>query len=356
MKMLKLKIYVSVLTAILSVGCQSRSTINMAVGTYGDYIYCYTFDTESLIFELSDKVEARNASYVICDEATMYAVSETGPGSGVYSFWLGEETVMTADKRQTGDDPCFLMLCEDKLLTADYSGGSITVFPIEEGVPGDMCQRIEFSGEGPVKGRQESSHIHQLKMMPRSHWLLVSDLGADVVRLVRIEGDQFTHITDIACPAGSGPRHMEFNDSGDRLYCLAELSGEVLVYEVIADDICPEFRMIQQIQADEVNSGGSADIHIHPSGKYLYTSHRLDNDGICIFEIQDDGTLVKTGYVRTGRHPRNFMITPDGRLLLAACMNDRLIQVFHINEDGSLTLTPSYLTFEDDKPSCLALM
>jgi 6-phosphogluconolactonase (cycloisomerase 2 family) len=113
--------------------------------------------------------------------------------------------------------------------------------------------------------------------------------------------------------------------------------------------------LIQEIQADEVNAGGSADIHLHPSGQYLYTSHRLDNDGISIFKTNADGTLEKTGYVRTGRHPRNFLITPDGKLLLAACMNDHLVQVFRIEDDGTLALTPSALRFENDRPSSLTL-
>jgi len=90
---------------------------------------------------------------------------------------------------------------------------------------------------------------------------------------------------------------------------------------------------------------------MHPSGKWLYTSHRLDNDGISIFDIKEDGTLEKTGYTRTARHPRNFMITEDGGYLLVACRDDRLIQTFRIGQDGSLTLTQSTLPFETDMPS-----
>mgnify|MGYP002515235276 FL=1 len=157
---------------------------------------------------------------------------------------------------------------------------------------------------------------------------------------------------DIPCPAGSGPRHMEFSADGERLYVIAELSGEVLVYGAGSDGE-PSFTLVQRIQADEVNAGGSADIHIHPSGKWIYTSHRLDNDGISIFKINEDGTLEKCGYARTGRHPRNFMITPDGELLLVACRDDRLIQVFTIEKDGTLTLTPSKLVFESDMPSSI---
>jgi 6-phosphogluconolactonase (cycloisomerase 2 family) len=212
-----------------------------------------------------------------------------------------------------------------------------------------------------VEGRQESSHIHQLKVVPGAEgYILASDLGADVIRLLKTgkgEGTasdpgelELTHVEDIECPAGSGPRHMEFSADGRMLYCIAELSGEVLVYKVSGKKK-PTFKLVQRIQADEVNAGGSADIHMHPSGQWLYTSHRLENDGISIFKVLKDGKLEKIGYAHTGRHPRNFMITPDGKLLIVACRDDRSIQVFRIGPDGSLTQTPGTLTFTDDMPS-----
>lgn len=326
--------------------------MNINIGTYGGHIYKYAFDTETMEFTLLRSVEAHNASYVIQDGTMMYAVSETGDGSGAYSFNCADGVSMTAEKRQTGADPCFIMEYEGMLLTADYTGGSVSVFPLSDGIIGDCVQSLHFTGKGPVEGRQESSHIHQLRMLPGTDMILASDLGADVIRLLRFEEGLLVHISDVQCPSGSGPRHMEFNDAGDRLYCICELSGEVLVYEVSVEAE-PSFTLLQRIQADEVNAGGSADIHMHPSGRFLYTSHRLDNDSISVFAVGEDGLLEKIAYTRTGRHPRNFMITPSGDLLLVACMHDGLIQVFKIAGDGTLTLTDAVLRFDSDQPSCI---
>ena len=270
---------------------------------------------------------------------------------------------MTGERHNAGANPCFAMLYKDKyMLTADYSGGSVSVFPIRNGAVGDMCQKLTFSGNGPVKGRQESSHIHQVRQLPpiegiNDDYILASDLGADVIRVIHADSEEIlTHFKDIPCPGGSGPRHMEFSKDGKRLYCLGELSGEVMAYEIAAEKGMPKFTLKQIIMADEVNAGGSADIHLHPSGKWLYTSHRLDNDGIAIFSIKEDGTLEKTGYNKTARHPRNFMISDDGAFMLVACLNDRIIQVFRISEDGTLTLTPYVLRFEKDMPSCVTVI
>lgn len=344
-----------ILSGIIMLGLlrnDKQKNMEITIGTYGAQIYRYGFDPESLEFSLIGKIQADNASYVINEDGNLFAVSETGEGSGAYSFRIGETTTLTADKRQTGADPCFIMKYDDKILTADYSGGSVTVFPIVDGALGDYTQRLEFQGNGPIEGRQDSPHIHQLKLIPGTDWILASDLGADKIRLMRYEDGQLVHKADIDCPAGSGPRHMEFSKDNSTLYCISELSGEVLVYSIMNDGT-PQFSLIQQIQADEVNAGGSADIHLHPSGNFLYTSHRLENDGISVFRTMDDGRLEKIGYARTGRHPRNFMITPDGNLLLAACMNDRYIMVFRIEEDGTLTATSSTLGFEEERPSCI---
>ena len=351
---------------------EEKTDTKLLIGTYGGHLYRYIFNRESGSFTMQDKIETVNPSYVTasCDEegrTSVVAVCENGGESGVYSFEEKRGRLkLTAGLMQTGADPCYIMdMNGSYILTADYSGGSISVIPIKEGRLGERCEQLCFEGSGPVEGRQESSHIHQIRQVPTvenisEDWILASDLGADVIRLIfvsRIDSQMhgqsimLVHISDIPCPPGSGPRHMEFSMDGKTLYCIAELSGEVLAYEISNPDGTPAFTLKQRIQADEVNAGGSADIHIPPSCKWLYTSHRLDNDGIAIFEIQEDGLLEKVGYTRTARHPRNFMITEDGKQLLVACRDDNLIQVFDIGDDGLLTLTPSVLRFENDRPS-----
>ena len=351
---------------------KAQNSIDLLIGTYGDNIYRYNLDCQTLEFTLKAKAEAKNASYALAEAGQIFAVSEVGEVSGAYSFQVnaaedrGMTMQMTADRRQTGADPCFVMHYAEQyigayMMTADYSGGSVSVFPIANGQIGERVEQICFEGSGPVEGRQESSHIHQLKAVPNAEgYILASDLGADVIRLLKTgkgEGTasnpgtlELTHVEDIECPAGSGPRHMEFSADGRMLYCIAELSGEVLVYKVSSKKK-PAFKLVQRIQADEVNAGGSADIHMHPSGQWLYTSHRLENDGISIFKVLKDGKLEKIGYAHTGRHPRNFMITPDGKILVVACRDDRSLQVFRIEPDGTLTQMPSTLTFSEDMPS-----
>ena len=358
--------------ALVSLGYHNWNKVSeVTVGTYGEHIYTYEFNHHKNTFVQKEIIPARNASYALPTMGAdgkeyIYTVSECGAESGVYSFERntdnGHRTFsQTGHIQETGANPCFVMLyeCGKYMLTADYTGGSVSAFPIENGAVKNLCASLKFSGHGPDTVRQASSHIHQLKTLTTKSgkWILATDLGADAIRLISAEtgknGLNLTHKMDIPCPAGSGPRHMEFNADSTVLYCLTELSGEVLVYDIKHNGDIPEFSLRQKIQADEVNARGSGDIHIHPSGKWIYTSHRLSNDGIAIFNIIPDNSLEKAGYTRTARHPRNFMITDDGAYLLAACRDDKMIQVFEILKDGSLQLTGTTLNFEEDKPSSI---
>ena len=351
---------------LLTTGCKKGEVYRVTVGTYGEHIYTCEFNPHKNEFVQKEITAARNASYALPAKGDngkeyIFAVSESGNGSGVYSFERDADFVQTGHIQETGANPCFVMLYDGGkyILTADYTGGSISAFPIGKGKVGNLCASLKFTGQGPDKARQASSHIHQLKALASGSgkWILATDLGADAIRLISAETDKgellLTHKTDIPCPAGSGPRHMEFNADSTVLYCLAELSGEVLVYDINNNGDIPEFSLRQRIQADETNARGSADIHIHPSGKWLYTSHRLSNDGIAIFNILPDSSLEKVGYARTGRHPRNFMITDDGAYLFVACRDDKLIQIFEILPNGSLLLTGTSLHLEEDKPSSI---
>lgn len=355
---------------VLMASCRQNEKISkLAVGTYGEHIYTCEFNHQTEEFEQKEMIPARNASYALPEKINgkeyIFTVSESGAESGVYSFEKGKNGFeQTAYTQEQVANPCFTMLYKggNYMITANYSSGSVSAFPINEGAVGNLCASVKFTGQGADSVRQASSHIHQLKTLPSANknWILATDLGADAIRLISTESDnnklKLTHHSDIPCPAGSGPRHMEFNADYTTLYCITELTGEVLVYGINHNADVPEFNLKQRIQADEANARGSADIHIHPSGKWIYTSHRLKNDGIAIFNILPDSSLEKAGYTKTGRHPRNFMITDDGAYLLVACRDDKMIQAFEILPNGNLAETGATLYFETEKPSSICQM
>ena len=93
-----------------------------------------------------------------------------------------------------------------------------------------------------------------------------------------------------------------------------------------------------------------------PDGKFLYASNRLKADGIAIFSVnQETGLLTKVGYQLTGIHPRNFVMTTDGKYLLVACRDSNLIQIFARDEKTGL-LVDTGKRIETSKPVCLKFL
>jgi 6-phosphogluconolactonase len=111
---------------------------------------------------------------------------------------------------------------------------------------------------------------------------------------------------------------------------------------VFANDDKETYRSIQKISSLPATFSGentAAEIAIHPSGKFLYTSNRGD-DSIAEFSIdQSTGKLTLVGNVSTlGKAPRHFAIDPTGTRLLVANQDTGNIVEFEIDTaTGKLT-------------------
>lgn len=333
--------------------------LHLLVGTYGEAIHELVYDSSKGSFTETAVIPAKNASYLDLDDESLFAVSESGRESGVYSFTkksgLWERSAFI---QAGGADPCYILACDDKVYTADYSGGSLTEYLVGNGTLNEMESTLEFQsvyeGDGPVKGRQNSSHIHQVKSISVAGYecLLVSDLGNDRIYLFEKEG--LVLLQSIPCGSGSGPRHLEYNPGKQILYCLTELSGEVIAWKVSSESEEVQFTELQRIKADEVDAGGSADIHLSADGRFLYCSHRLQNDGISVIAVSEDGTLSNTSYRRTGEHPRNFIITPDSKQIIVACRDSQSLEVYDVDPvSGLLSELRTSYKFDTDAPVCV---
>ncbi|MBM0650374.1 lactonase family protein [Capnocytophaga genosp. AHN8471] len=371
--MKKLQTFLTIVFALLTfITFAQDNNLMMYIGSYTEEsnskgIYTYHFNQENGTFELLSSASAGNPSFVTLspDEKRLYAVSEYNDGrQGAYSFDVSEDKVQlsnpiflpTAPKEslpRAGADPCHIVTDGKYVITANYTGGDISVFSLDaEGKLKAETQHIAFVGKTPKR----VAHIHCIIPTPDKKYILATDLGNDRVYRFRYnkKARKNTEVLTAQRVAyevsdGQGPRHLTFSKDGHFAYLINELGGECVVLSYRKGKL----KEVQRLMADEGGGRGSADIHISPDGRFLYTSHRLKKDGIAIFAIDPKkGTLTKIGYQLTGIHPRNFAITPNGKYLLVACRDDNRIQVFERNEEtGELTETPEEI--EIDKPTCI---
>ena len=339
-----------------------KDQLSMIVGTYTNGtskgIYTLNFDLNSGKAVMLDSFQLANPSFLTpsADGKRIYAVSEMNDKTAALSALSFDRTTgklqMLNQALTHGEDPCYIATNGQIALTANYSGGSMSVFRIgENGQLQGEASLFKGNIGGPDPLRQNAPHIHCAYFTPDGHYIRATDFSAD--RILRFELKEDGSVVPlkeaVKIAADSGPRHLTFSPNGKYVYLISELSGHVTAFSYNNGSL----KQIQSIDADAADARGSADIHISPDGRFLYASNRLKQDGICIFAIDPaKGTLTQTGYQLTGIHPRNFNITPNGKYLLVACRDSNVIQVFERNaETGQLTDTRQNIVI--DKPVCI---
>ncbi len=366
------KIMAGCIASLLLGACTSikqKETMDNAylmVGSYatpqeeGIKVYAWDHEKGEATY-LSGLKGISNPSYqvVSADGSCVYSVGEDdGLTSTAHALSFdkekGELTLMNTRLTQ-GGAPCYINISPDGkwVVTANYAGANISLIPLEDnGRLNENVSTIAFEGEGINKKRQSQSHLHCVEFTPDGKFLLANDLGTDKIHVFPLSSDgqlDKEKTFDVKIEPGSGPRHICFSKDGRFAYLINEISGKVTALAYDGQGLTP----VQYIEADTVNAQGSADIHLSPDGKFLYASNRLKADGIAIFSVNSQtGLLTKVGYQPTGIHPRNFVMTPDGKYLLVACRDSNVVQIFR-RDAGTGLLEDTGKKIETSKPVCL---
>lgn len=315
-------------------------------------IYAYRFDSSrGAMKEIGLAVEASNPSFlaVAPNQRFVYAVNENSQGA-VSAFAIEPETGRLRflnSVSSKGAGPCHIAF--DKtgkwIFAANYSSGSVAVFPVHaDGSVGEASAFAQHSGSSINPQRQEGPHAHTVAISPDNRFALVADLGLDHVMVYRFDAAKGTLAP--ADPAfaqvapGSGPRHLAFGSSGKFVYALNEMGGTIAAFGYdAARGALRQIQTISTLPADFKGQNSSAEIAVHPNGRFLYASNR-GHDSIAIFSIAAaGGKLMPVDRVSTGgKTPRSFAIDPTGRFLFAANQDSDAVMPFRIDpKTGRLT-------------------
>ena len=326
----------------------------------------WTLDLETGAMEQQgETVPARNPSFLAwsAHQNYIYAVSEVSsrdgkPGGGVAAYAVGEngELTLTKSLASGGGAPCYLAtdLSGRHLLTANY-GGSIATFSLEsDGGLADVGTVIIHNGSSVNERRQGSAHPHCIIPSIDNRWVYVPDLGQDKLVAYRYDAapgiliEQPSH--DVITPPGSGPRHMVFHPKSPFVFVSLELSNQIASYRYVLGRLNP-IAIESTLPADFEIENTTAEVRVHPTGKFAYISNRGHNS-IAVFRIGErDGSLLRVGMEPTqGKTPRNFNIDPSGKVLIVANQQSDNLISFFIDPDLG-TLTPTGHTAETPIPT-----
>ena len=330
-------------------------------------IYVFRMNPSDGGLTLLQIAEIPNPSYLALDPTLNHLYSVNEMTAGAVSAYVvnqanGMLTPLNTLVPTNGQDTTHLSVQPSGhyLFAASYTSGNFQVFPIlADGSIGAMTDNFQSigNGTGPNPARQEGPHAHQILTDLDGNHVFGVDLGADKVNVWNLDstGKLIANTVPLApIASGSGPRHMAFHPDRQHAYVLSELASSVTVFDY--DPVRAAFiwqQTISTLPPDFSGTNTTAEIRVHPSGRFLYNTNRGHNS-VTIFEIEPEtGELEVIGWESTrGEWPRGMNLDPSGSFLYAANQNTDNIAVFRIDpasgklQFSSLVNTPTPVDVE----------
>jgi len=320
--------------------------------------------------------EATSPSFMAIapNEKFLYSVGEISdfggkPAGAVNAFAIDAATgnlKLLNQQSSVGAGPCHVVVDREgkNVLVANYGGGSAAVLPIQaDGKIGEASSFVQHKGTSVDKGRQEAPHAHSINVDAKNRFAFVADLGLDTVQVYRFDSTKGTIAPNDPAASkvapGSGPRHFAFHPSGKFAYVINEMSLTVTAFQYDADK--GQLSTLQTITTlpegvTDRKGMSTAEVVVHPSGKFLYGSNR-GHHSIAAFAIdQSTGKLTAIGHQGKGiKTPRNFNIDPTGHYLLVANQDGDSVVVFKVDQ-ATGKLEPTGSNIEVPTPVCVKFL
>jgi 6-phosphogluconolactonase (cycloisomerase 2 family) len=315
--------------------------------------------TLPLLYAVSEQPDGRVTALSVAEDGTL-AVRGTVPSGGAEPCWVISDPIGEA------------------LLVANYDvalgHSSMTVIQLDaDGLFSGDTTIVRGSGSGPVRGRQDASHVHQVVPTPYGT-VLASDLGADRLVEFQVGPRGVAEVERVAMPAGSGPRHIALASDGRAGFVSGELDGTITVIRRQAGE---PWAAGEQVPSSGFDSGagpesGDAETEVPEAGdsesapsqvmlvggdRWLLVANRGPNT-LAVLEVSDDLRIVAE--VPVAANPRYFTavadseIPPDSCTVLLAGQQDGVVEALRLDfESGALQSLG--LVAEVPSASCVAV-
>jgi 6-phosphogluconolactonase (cycloisomerase 2 family) len=343
--------------AVLSALSAASSATNLFVSSYAGDVTTLSLAEVNGSYSLNATSAnpncGPNPAWLTLDAArgTLYCLNEglTTPNGSLSTFTINRDgSLKHVQNSTTINGPVSGVIYGDpagdrNIALAHYVGSSLTTYSLASGGRFEEEEAFTFSLSEPGTNpeRQDSPHPHEAVLDPTSQYILVPDLGADLVRVYAInpETQALTEKESLPAPAGSGPRHATFynpygvfdESSTTYLYLATELSSTIIFTQV------QEVPALGQLSHSRINA--PAGITLSPDNRFLLLSNRnssiftlpnpdssnstvVPSDSITTWSLSDSGKL---GFVQAwptyGLFPRHFSLNSAGSLLAVGNQN-----------------------------------
>jgi 6-phosphogluconolactonase len=263
-----------------------------------------------------------------------------------------------------GKGPCHVSISDNgkTLLTANYVSGSVASIQINnDGSLGATATIIQHEGKGLDKQRQKGPHAHSFNLSPDNQFAYAADLGIDKIMIYKLNSkNSVLTPNDPPCfsaTPGAGPRHFTFHPNGKFAYFINELDNTIVALSFNkSNGALTEIQTIATLPSDFKGKSFTAEVKIHPNGKFLYGSNR-GHDSIVIYKINEKtGKLTLVGFQNEGiDEPRHFNIDPSGKYCIVGNQDTNSVLLFKVDEKNG-KLIPTNVSYPVGKPICVKFL
>lgn len=296
------------------------------------------------------------------DGTYLYACNETGDFEGkkagaITAFSINKDGSLHElnQKTSSGAAPCHLMVDKTgkNVLCANYSGGNVCVYSLKAN--GELNEQTAL-----VQHQGPRTHAHSINLDAANRFAFAADLGLDKVLIYKFDAGKGTLTPNDPpagiCPKGGGPRHFAFHPNGKFAYVCEETTSAVTAFAYDAEKgALTELHTISTLPT-KVEGNSTAEVQVHPSGKFVYVSNRGHNS-IAIFRVDpQSGKLTAAGHQGKDINvPRNFGIDPRGKWMVVCSQAGDHVGVFKIDQESG-SLHPTDTKIEVGSPVCVKFL
>jgi 6-phosphogluconolactonase len=363
------------------VGTQSKASLGGVFGGLGDGVYAFEVNVDDGSLKQIDVAPLADPGFltVARTKRVLYASShvnrfEGEPGGGVTALSIGADGRLARLNAQRVRHPHVTQVSLDRaeryVLAASSLGGGVTALSLaSDGSIAAVADEAQFEGElviapgetpepQPIPGMPgrtiprmprfgPTTMIHCVLADLTNQYLLAADFGHGGIGVLGFDAHtgRFTSRRRFELGREAGPRTMALHPNGSNFYTSNERESAVGVYSFDAfTGAVEELQSVCSLPAGVPTDKNTASgIAVHPSGHFVYSTNR-GHDSIAVFAVGDGGLLEFMGTQSAqSQFPMHLALTPDGRLLYAACLTSGAVSAFGI-DDGGARLTPLQVT------------
>lgn len=307
-------------------------TKNLSSGIYRAFL-----DTDSKRISPPKKIiSVGNPTYLkITPQNTLLAVNAEGNYGGISHYDLKDDSfILLDDPLSSGSSPCYVGWDAQRSLVfaAYYHRGTVEIYKLNSNQTLSKTAVIKHTGKS-IRKEQERSHPHYANLTPDQK-LVIADLGNDTLSTYELNPNGTPkEKSTLHLPAGFGPRHLIFDQTGEYAYLVGELSSQVATLKYYkANSLFKILDLKSTLPNNFKDFNGAATIRKFQDN--IYVSNR-GHDSIAHFKIQSDHTLKLIEHTSTqGQFPRDFALDNSEKFLVVANQKSNDVSLFTVDQQS----------------------